>query len=435
MKQISAKPRREWLHGLPTLGRLEQGPVKWVLLLFLIGTVLDYGGQLYIKRLVYILMIIYTVTNPRARTLLKCCLPDLMILLIIPFAILLIHLVFDPGEGMAQAGGGLWLCMGSPGYFLCLPLFLLVGVERVAKWLIIIFVIHSIISTLLTIFHAMGVVNLLEHSDFMTSHGLGIFSSDSRASDFGGEMIALPRLGGYQSYPLVFILALALSPVSAIFLALAVLVTTERGLAIGLIMGFGAMFKPLRDKWLKVRHYNANRLKRIFLSSIKITLLGIFLLFILSYLDQIVSLFIFKFKIIGNINDPSGLIRLEHINGYLEKLYAHPLGFLWGFGPLAGIYNKALGETVQMTELVIIMYMLWYGFIYTIVFYGWVIYAILRLFYRSNTLFDRALAISCGVMVIIGNINPIMQMPIAFILFAMIRARTIELEVGHDFSR
>lgn len=401
---------------------------KWVLFIFLMGTILDYGGQLYIKRLVYFLMLIFTLAHSRPRAILRQCLPDLLVLLIIPVAILLVHLVFDPGEGLGKAGAGLWLCLGAPAYFLCLPLIYLVGAERTAKWLVIAFTAHAIISTLLTLAHAMGMINLLQYSDFMMSHGIGVFSSDSRASDFGGVKIGLPRLGGYQSYPLMFILGLALSPLSSIFLMLAVLATTERGLAIGLVLGFSAMLKPLRAKWLKSKASKVKMSKRIVSNFIKIILLGTVIWFVISYLDQIIALFVFKFKVIGDVSDPSALIRLGHVEGYLDKLYRHPLGLLWGFGPLAGIYNKPLGETIQMTELVILMYTLWYGLIYTIVFYSWAGGSIWELFHKSNILFDRSLAIACGVMVVIGNINPIMQMPIAFILFAMLRARSLELK-------
>lgn len=409
-----------------------QALAKWALFIFLMGTILDYGGQLYIKRLVYFLMLIITLTHSRPRAILRRCLPDLLVLLVIPVAILLLHLVFDPGEGFGKAAAGLWLCLGAPAYFLCLPLIFLVGVERTAKWLVIAFAIHAILSTLLTLAHAMGVINLLQYSDFMMSHGIGVFSSDSRASDFGGFKIGLPRLGGYQSYPLMFILGLALSPLSSFFLMLAVIATTERGLAIGLVLGFIGMLKPLRAKWLKSKASKIKASRRFISNSIKILLISAIIYFVISYLDQIIALFVFKFKVIGDATDPSTSIRLGHVEGYLEKLQRHPLGLLWGFGPLAGIYNKSLGETIQMTELVVLMYILWYGLIYTIVFYAWAGGSIWGLFHKSNILFDRALAISCGVMVVIGNINPIMQMPIAFILFAMLRARSLELKVQKD---
>jgi hypothetical protein len=44
-------------------------------------------------------------------------------------------------------------------------------------------------------------------------------------------------------------------------------------------------------------------------------------------------------------------------------------------------------------------------------------------------MFDAALLSACAVLLIIGNINPVMLTPLAFIFIALLRARLLELEI------
>jgi hypothetical protein len=238
------------------------------------------------------------------------------------------------------------------------------------------------------------------------------------------EGLAVPILSSAQAFPLAFTLALGLQPVAAIVLATATLLTTQRAQILGLALGAMLVYAGLKKAGAGPDGSKVRSKKGLVVvgAVVVVTAAGVAI-----YLDKVLGIIMLKAERIGG-EDISLLTRLGHIDGYLDLVSANPLGVIWGYGPFVDLINSFTGDTITMTEMVVLIYLLWYGWIYTIGFYGWISLRGWQLARASAALLDWNLVAACIVLVLIGNVNPVMLTPIAFVLLAMIRARRLELE-------
>lgn len=400
----------------------------WILGMLLLGTIIDYGGGFYVKHVVFILAIVFLLTRKRAYELWLRCLPDMAIVILIPLAITLIQLCFSPGVGLEAMLGELWRRLGSPSYFLFFPLIYFVGAERTARWLVLILTMLALMTVLVMIAHALGLIDILQYSEFMMSHRLALFGTDIRAFDVGVADIGLPGFGAAQAFPVGFSLALALYPILSVILALATVLGTQRGQVVGVVLALCFMLIQtmvlIKAKLWQILHKPIKALNVVILA-VLIALTGAVAVY---FLGDVITLLLYKYELFFSGQDESSSVRLGHIAGYLECIYLSPQGMIWGFGPSTTIYNSVIGDKIYMTEMVVLMYLFWYGWLYTFLFYAWIGHGMLDLLKRSRKRFDAAMLTACAVLVITGNINPVMLTPLAFIFLALLRTRLLELD-------
>ena len=160
-----------------------------------------------------------------------------------------------------------------------------------------------------------------------------------------------------------------------------------------------------------------------------VLLIGLVGVVVTFYLSNMISVLMYKYELLTSLQDESSLIRLGHIAGYWQCIKEAPHGLLWGFGPNVHIYDAVRGVQISMTEMVILMYLYWYGWIYSIIFFAWIVFGLWGLLRHSRKRFDSALATAIVVLLIIGNINPVMLTPLAFIFLALFRVRRLELAI------
>lgn len=427
--QAGSQPSRSAASGITSDGETRtRDYAPLVLGLFLLGTIVDYGGGLHVKPLVFILTLLYLLTRKQAYELWLRCLPDLTMVLLIPAAITLVQLCFSPGAGFSDMLAELWRRLGSPSYFLFFPLLFIVGAERAARWLVKIMSILALLTVLVMIAHAAGLIDILQYTEFMMSHRLALFGTDVRAYDLGLADIGLPGFGAAQAFPVGFALAYAFHPVLPIIIALATLLGTQRGQVLGLIVACLLILIQTRSHIAVGLGQTLRKPLKAMNLLIIVVIIGLTTASVAHYMSDVVSLLLYKFELLFSGNDESSSIRFGHIAGYLECINLSPMGMLWGFGPSTTIYNAVVGEKVFMTEMVFLMYLFWYGWIYTLLFYAWIGRGLLGLQNRSRKNFDVALLTACVVLVVIGNVNPVMLTPLAFIFLALLRARLLELD-------
>jgi len=408
------------------------GHSEWVISLFLSGTILDYGGGFYVKHAVFSIAVIYLLTQRRAYTIWLHCLADLAIVILIPTIITMGHLILSPGaadfENILEQ---LWGRIGSPSYFIFVPLIYFVGAERTANWFVVILTTLAMVTILLILAHVIGMINIFEYTEFMVRHRLALFGTDTRAADLGISSVGLPSFGASQAFPVGFSLALASHPVSAVILAAAIILQIQRGQVLGLIFSLVLMLAQMRRMILvglgKIPKVSRRAMKIIVLLVLLILAMGVTITF---YMGDIISVLMHKYRLIISLQDESTLVRLGHIEGYWLYVKEAPLGLLWGFGPNAYFFNTVTGYPVFMTEMVILIYIFWYGWLYTTIFYAWIGFGLCSLLKHSRKPFDSALVTALVVLLIIGNINPVMFTPMSFFFLALVRARRFELAIS-----
>jgi hypothetical protein len=401
---------------------------RWVLWILLVGTIVDYGSGLLIKPAVFALTMLYLLVAPGTWAVWGRCLPDLAVVLGIPAVLVLVHGATTSTVTLGDIAQNLWRLLGSPAYYLLIPLFLREGAERTSRAIVAVLTVLAGLTVLLVAAHASGTINLFAYAEFMTNYRLALFGTDARAAGLEAEGVGIPAFGASQAFPVAFALALGQNPVGAFLLAAATILGTQRGQVLGLALGALILFLTRRKgagpgeggfRWSALSP----------LARAGVVLLGIVAVGgIAVYLGNVISLLVAKAGQLG-AEDDSLLVRIGHVGAYLELASSDPLGLLWGYGPFRAVYNAFNGELMLMTEMVVLVYLLWYGVPYTVLFYGWIGASALHVLRAAEGIADRGLVAATVVLVTVGNINPVMLTPLAFLLLATLRARLLEREV------
>lgn len=400
----------------------------WVLFLLFLGTIFDPGGGFYVKQAVFLIAVIYLLTQSLSYFIWLRCLPDLAIVILIPSFITMAQMIFSAGLGFEGVFDEMWRRLGSPAYFIFLPLIYFVGTERTSKWLVVFLTSVALASILITFAHAIGFINIFDYTAFMMDHRLATFGTDTRAGDIGITNFGVTNFGPSQAFPLAFTFALIYYPVNAIILASSAIIGGSRGQLLGILLSSVLMLLLLRACRLGLQR-KGYKISKKFIKGLALAVLfiGGFGAVISLLMPDLVSLMLYKYELLASFKDESSFIKLGHFAGYWQVISEAPLGIFWGVGPDTLIYNPVSGRQIFMTEIVILIYMIWYGWIYSIIFVAWIIFGLWRLLRQSCARFDVALVVAVIILLIIGNINPLMQTPLAFILLALARVRRLEL--------
>lgn len=414
---------------------MQKRTVNIVLIIFLIGTILDYGGGLYIKQAVFGMMALFLLINgQRLFADLAGNVLSLIVVIAIPLAISLFHVVFDPSPS-GKWSNDLYAQIGSPVYFLIFPAFYWNGVQKTVNVIVKIMAVMAILTLILMFAHAVGWINIFDHTDFVTKYRLATFGIDLREEVNIAERTGLPGFGAAQAFPVAFSLAIFYNLAFSIFLLLAVLFGTQRGQILGLIVSLVMASYCYRRSIFSCIRGHVFRF-RILMSSVFVFIVGLVVYrYFLIFFTRHVFLLSTKYNLLISGHDESASIRYGHLMGYLQRLSDSPCSVLWGFGPGAWVFNPTLNKNVFMFESVFLVYVLWYGLFYTILFYFWILYEIISLRRLSKTPFDTSLVTACVTLLIVGNINPVMLTPLAFIFLALIHARKMELRSMIAYDR
>jgi hypothetical protein len=237
----------------------------------------------------------------------------------------------------------------------------------------------------------------------------------------------LPGFGASQFFPPAFALAFAFHPGLALLFGVATLLSTQRGQVLGLLIalvsvsapGVGRIPEALRAAWMRPRRV-------LVMAAIMIPLIALAVL-VATKSSESFTLLLSKYASFFSGKDESSAIRAGHIAGYLQTAHDTPMELIWGVGPGSSFYNAVSGDQIFMTEMVILIYAFWYGWLYTIVFYAWIAMNLYSLAHRSTGRFDATLVAAGVVLIIVGNLNPVMLTPLAFFFLALLRARRLEL--------
>jgi hypothetical protein len=287
----------------------------------------------------------------------------------------------------------------------------------------------ALATVVLMVAHVLGWINIFDYTELMVSRRVALFGSDTRATDLGLGSVALPGFGAAQAFPAAFALSFAFHPALALLIAVATVLGTQRGQVIGLVL---ALILVLGRRWRRIPFTFREIWRRpkrglaVVALMLPVIVLGIVVALKSS---EAISLLLSKYTLLISGQDESSSIRVAHLTGYWQTARDSPMELLWGVGPRASFYNAVSGDQVFMTEMVVLIYAFWYGWLYTVAFYAWIGWTLYRLFKTSRDRFDAALFSACAVLVIVGNINPVMLTPLAFIFLALLRARRLELGI------
>jgi hypothetical protein len=387
----------------------------------------DYGGGLFIKQTVFVTAIAYLLTKRSSYAIWAAASADLSIVIGLPFLITLCHLILTPQLRPEIALAELWTRLGSPSYFLLLPLIYALGSKRTAVWLVRILGALALATIVLMVAHVLGLINIFDYTEFMVNRRLALFGLDTRASELGLTDVTVPAFGASQTFPVIFPLAFVLHPALSLIIVLATLLGTQRGQVLGLLV---ALLIVLAGSWWTIPAMVRRIWRqptRAFIALAVLAPVAALCIYVINKSSDAFILLSSKYSSLLSGQDESSLIRAAHLVGYWDTVRASPQDLVWGVGPGASFYNAVSGDQVFMTEMVILIYAFWYGWLYTLAFYAWLVTQLYLLARMSRDRFDKALVAACAVLVIIGNINPVMLTPLAFIFLAMLRCRRFEI--------
>jgi hypothetical protein len=287
----------------------------------------------------------------------------------------------------------------------------------------------ALVTIVLTGAHLLGWINIFDYTELMVSRRIALFGSDVRAADFGLSSVVLPGFGAAQAFPAAFSLAFAFSPGLALLIAVATVLGTQRGQVVGLVLGLvfnlARTWRRMPVSFLENRRTPKHNVV-LAVAMVPVIALGVV---VASKSGEAISLLVQKYTLFISGQDESSSIRAAHLIGYWQTVRDSPLELVWGVGPGASFYNAVTGDQIFMTEMVFVIYAFWYGWLYVVLFYAWIGWSLYQLLRSSRDRFDSALFAACVVLVIVGNINPVMLTPLAFLFLATLRARRLELRV------
>jgi hypothetical protein len=232
-------------------------------------------------------------------------------------------------------------------------------------------------------------------------------------------------LGAAQFFPVAFTLALGVSPLAAALLALATISSTQRAQEVGVALGVLLFLVARRRLGRPAEPLSVERVRGRRLMVFMVVVTGSWA--VATYGAQVLALLVEKWNLLGTDGDDSAVVRLAHIAGYWQLVMHDPLASLIGIGPFVEIYNAVLGKPVSMVEMVVFMYIVWYGWLYTAAFCVWYARALVGLPRPAPSRLDVTLAPAAIILFLVGNANPVLHTPLAFILLGLLRARRLEL--------
>jgi hypothetical protein len=402
---------------------------KYILYFVIAGTFIDYGGGFYVKYLVYFIGLGYVMIRKQSLIIFNEVRLDLVVFLFAPLFICLLHTVFYMDMDIRQAIGACLTKVGSPAYLLLMPLIFLGGAINAQRFITLCVIIVAVATLTLVALHLFGVINIFDYSGFVTEYRIALFSSDPRADTTYFASPPIPCFSSSEIFPTGVLFSLSHWPFWGIVIFLATVISAQRGLIIGslasaFVWSIYLLYQRRENKTLAIRA----SWKSLFISLTAITIIVSFVMFVGA---ASIDLFSGKTKMSFQ-DDPSLQERLGHLDGYIQKVSQNPFNLIVGFGPKGSFVNTFTGAPIEMTEMVWLAYLLWYGLPYTILFYLLYFIRVAELWKLRNVAYftrhDMALIIGCTMLTVYGNVNPILLTPLAFLVFSIMRIRTVELK-------
>jgi len=416
--------------------RRQESPVAmdtFILYFVLAGTFIDYGGGFYVKYFVYIVGLGYVLIQKESLSFFHEVRWDLAVFLFAPLFISLLHTIFYMDLGTRQAIGVSLSKVGSPAYLLLAPLLFRVGAIRAQRFITACVIAVAVVTLILVTLHLLGAVNTFEYADFVTRYRIALFSSDPRADTTHYAAPPIPCFSSSEFFPTGILFSLSHWPFWGVVIFLATVISAQRGLILGSLASACIWFAYR----LYARHKQDGLAVKANWKSLVmgVTSLSLVLVFVLYVGAASIDLFSGKARM-SLQEDPSMQERLGHLDGYVQKVDRNPAGLIVGFGPQGSFVNPFTDSRIEMTEMVWLAYLLWYGLPYTLLFYLLYFFRVAQLWrlrHRAQfTRHDMALVIGCAALTIYGNVNPILLTPLAFLVFAILRVRTVELTLSKN---
>lgn len=406
----------------------------WSTTLLLCGLVLDFGGGFGVKALCAGVALWWTLTRTTAWRLWRYYMRDVLVLLVVPVVVGLAHWAVDDAATWTSLGGGVRTVSGhlfilfAPLITLTRPQFLYSVMRRLFRFLSVTIVLGAVA-------HYMGVIDLGSWSEWATKYGVGYIGLDPRqmVAARNTRFIIMPRIA--QALPIGVALDVVSSLPWAIVLSVASLLTKTRALAAAV------------PATMMLSLWASGRMSRMLRTGRRVAILVCLVLaFGLATLlaDQPLLLGGTAQEVFARIShaiegrDGSTLTRLEHLRGYSRLVEARPWTLLVGAGPGARIYNARLDQDVALTEMPLLNLALWYGVPYSLLYLALCLGATLGLwrlqYHQSYCRDDAALVAGSAVFWITSSLNPLMTSPIAVLMYATLRARSVQIRQSSEGS-
>jgi len=397
---------------------------------FFLALFVDYYGGLGIKYIAFTVGILWVLQYRHSLRIFRRVGQDLFVLLFLPLALMVLHiydnvLLSSKEVTFTQYISGSYSAISSSTLLILYPLFSYVGTSAIWKQIVTGFRVVSVAVLVIYALNVTGVIDVVQFQKIATEYRIGVFARDPRLlQDAFIEQSQKVNAFPFVAYAMLLTLGyeVTTSSIAASLIFVALLVSGERGLIIGgVVLMISAVLLSTRVSLKKA-------IKK-------------YVLFVLLMMVVVLSSEAIRYRISGVFmkrtsemfegQDPSTLLRLGHIEGYINLLAAQPAAAFVGAGPMAEIYNPFLHEEIKKTEMSVLNDSIHFGIPLAIILIFWRYRAAFKLWIkRGRPDFrreDMALILGASIFWLVGNTNPLMDSPFSMIAFMLISLRTIEI--------
>jgi hypothetical protein len=397
---------------------------------FFVALFIDYYGGFGIKYFAFAIAVFWLFAHKNSFGIFRNVWADILVLLIIPIIFIILrlpdnYLFTSKNVDLSTYISRSYSTISSVSLLILYPLFREVGTSYVISRIIIGLRITAIFVIAIYAFHTLGVIDVRDFKEISDKYRIGVYGTDTRMMDdqFLDEDQKIES-HPYVAHALIITMGYEVlsSIVATAYIFIALLIVSQRGLT------YGAIVIAVLTIVLTKRISIGTVIKKYVLITL---MLGIVLIQFESIRYRLTENFIGRTNQLINVEDASTLVRLGHINGYINLLQDQPSVIFVGAGPMGEIYNLFMGSTVQLVEMSIMNIAIWFGIPYACLFIFWLFRSPFRLWRLRNSLNfrkeDIALIVGASIFWIVGNTNPLMTTPLSIITFMLVSLRRMEI--------